>query len=229
MLTLRLHLAYPYEDHQNCRPNGQPVAVILATTVVVRIGFSLTKCTAEHRMKGIAMKKLTRILTMGGFGLLAALATGAGPANAATPSATPESKTVVKQVQWRSGVDVVGYYRNLQECELAGQFGERTGHWDDHNCTIVRLGVRSGAWALQVASGDDWDRGGFGVPFRAIGGFPIQFRPVWAGAFRGNNHGPIRGNNHGGGNHGGNNHGGNNHGGGDHGHGGGNHGHGHGH
>jgi hypothetical protein len=169
----------------------------------------------EHHMKGIAMKNLTRILTMGGFGLLAALTTGAGAAQAATTtSAAPESKTVAKQVQWRSGVDVVGYYRNLRGCELAGQFGERAGDWDDHNCTPIRIGVRRGAWALQVASDDDWDRVGFGVPFRAIGHFPGQFRPVWAGEFRGGH----RGHGHGGSNHHGGGHGGGGHHGGGHGH-----------
>jgi len=65
-------------------------------------------------MKGIAMKKLTRILTMGGFGLLAALATGAGPANAATAHSVPESKTTkAHQVIWRDGNQVVGFYRTL--------------------------------------------------------------------------------------------------------------------
>jgi hypothetical protein len=134
------------------------------------------------------MKKLTRILTMSGFGLLAALAGGAGPAQASAP----EGKTVgAHHVQWRAGDDVVGYYRTLRDCEIAGRFGERTGHWDDHNCSPVRVGVRRGAWALQVASNDDWHRHGFGVPFRATSGFPTQFRPVWAGAFNpgpGNNH-----------------------------------------
>jgi hypothetical protein len=146
----------------------------------------------EHRMKGIAMKNLTRILTMGGFGLLAALATGAGPANAATAStAAPEGKTVAHHTQWRSGDDIVGYYRNLRNCELAGQFGERAGNWDDHNCSIVRIGLRRGAWALQVASDDDWNRVGFGVPFGAINRFPGQFRPVWAGSFRPGRPGPF--------------------------------------
>ena len=145
----------------------------------------------ETPLKGIALKKLTRILTMGGFGLLAALATGAGPANASTPTATPESKTVAHHVQWRADEDVVGYYRNLRDCELAGQFGERAGNWDDHNCSIVRIGPRNGAWALQVASDDDWDRVGFGVPFRAINGFPFRFRPVWAGEFRPGRPGPF--------------------------------------
>jgi hypothetical protein len=181
------------------------------------------------------MNKLTRILTMGGFGLLAALATGAGAAQAASPTAVPEAKAAAgHNVQWGAGDEVVGYYRTLQGCELAGQYGERAGDWDDHNCSITRIGVRSGAWALQVSSDDDWNQLGFGVPFGDVGHFPGQFRPVWAGQWNhgrpgqfghgGNNHG---GNNHGGNNHGGNNHGGNNHGGNNHGgnnHGGNNHG-----
>ncbi|MFD0519639.1 hypothetical protein [Paractinoplanes durhamensis] len=131
------------------------------------------------------MKKLTRILTMGGFGLLAALAT-AGPATAATPSGNHGLKPAAAShnIQWGFGESIVGYYRTLQGCELAGNFGERVGNWDDHNCTPVRLGVRRGAWALQVASDDNWDRLGFGVPFHAIGGFPTRFRPYWPGTFR---------------------------------------------
>jgi hypothetical protein len=140
-----------------------------------------------HREKpheGNAMKNLTHILTMGGFGLLAALASGAGPAQAASSRIMPEGgATAVHHVQWRAGDDVVGYYRTLRDCERAGQFGERTGNWDDHNCSVVRIGIRRGAWALQVASRDDWHRHGFGVPFRATHGFPNQFRPVWAGTF----------------------------------------------
>ncbi|MET3428387.1 hypothetical protein BJ973_007599 [Actinoplanes tereljensis] len=120
---------------------------------------------------------------MGGFGLLAALAT-AGPAAAATQSGNHEPRPAAAHQFWGSGEQVVGYYRTLQGCELAGNFGERVGNWDDHNCAPVRVGLRSGAWALQVASNDDWDRIGFGVPFRAIGGFPSRFRPVWPGQFR---------------------------------------------
>ncbi|MCU7722230.1 hypothetical protein ODJ79_00725 [Actinoplanes sp. KI2] len=131
------------------------------------------------------MKKLTRILTMGGFGLLAALATGAGPANAATANSVPESKsTNAHQIFWRDGEQIVGYYRTLGGCELAGNFGERVGNWDAHNCSPVRIGLRRGAWALQVASYDNWDRLGFGIPFRAINGFPIRFRPIWPGVCR---------------------------------------------
>jgi hypothetical protein len=181
------------QDYQKRRPNGHPAAVIPTTTAVARIGFSLSKCTAKHRLKGIAMNKLTRALTMGGFGLLAALATGAGPAQAATTGSVPESKSSAHHVEWRSGEQIVGYYRTLRGCELAGQFGERAGNWDDHNCSIIRLGFRRGAWALQVASYDDWDRGGFGVPFRAVHGFPSRFRPVWPGVFRPGHPGPVFG------------------------------------
>ncbi|MEU4239172.1 hypothetical protein [Actinoplanes sp. NPDC026619] len=130
------------------------------------------------------MKKLTRILTMGGFGLLAALAT-AGPASAAPQGGHQENRPAgANRVEWRSGDQVVGFYRTLGSCELAGSFGERAGNWDDHLCSPVRVGVRRGAWALQVASDDNWDRIGFGVPFGAIGHFPGQFRPMWPGAFR---------------------------------------------
>jgi hypothetical protein len=151
---------------------------------VGEIGFSLPKGTTNNRSKGTAMNKLTRIMTMGGFGLLAAVATGVGPAQAATSNIAPESKPAVGHAQWRDGGDTVGYYRSVQECEMAGQFGERSGDWDDHDCNFIRLGFRHGTWALQVASDNDWDRNGFGVPFRAIHGFPNQFRPAWPGQFR---------------------------------------------
>jgi hypothetical protein len=208
----------------------------------VGIGFSLPKGTAKHRLKGIAMNKLTRILTMGGFGLLAALATSAGPANASVAKPAPEHKAAaVSHAAWRTaGDDIVGYYRTLQGCELAGQYGERAGDWDDHDCTPVRLGLRRGAWALRVDSDNDWDSLGWGVPFGAVSDFPVAFRPVWGGHFRGrllhrghdfdrfrdfrHDHGDHgdHGDHHGGGdNHGGGDHhgGGDNHGGGDHHHG----------
>jgi hypothetical protein len=145
-------------------------------------------------MKGIAMKKLARILTMGGFGVLAAVATGAGAAQAAAPHGPAEHKApAAHQIDWRGDDQIVGFYRTLPDCELAGNFGERVGNWDDHDCSIVRIGVRQGAWALRVASEDDWNRGGFGVPFRAIHGFPVRFRPVWPGVFRPGMPGPVFG------------------------------------
>ncbi|GAA2685146.1 hypothetical protein Apa02nite_031400 [Actinoplanes palleronii] len=143
------------------------------------------------------MNKLTRTLTMGGFGILAALAVGAAPAQATTGNAVPEKKSASHKVQLREGVQVVGYYRTPQACELAGRFGERDGYWDIHDCSPVRLGLRRGAWALQVASDDDWDRVGFAVPLRAVVGFPVRFRPIWPGQYGpgrpggfGHGHGP---------------------------------------
>jgi hypothetical protein len=136
------------------------------------------------------MNKLTRIMVMGGLGLLAALTAGAGPAQAA--SGVPESKSTVGQAQWRDGDEIVGFYQTPQACELAGQFGERSNNWDDHDCSYERLGLRRGAWALRVTSDDDWDRLGFGVPFRAIVGFPNQFRPVWPGQFQPGHPGHFR-------------------------------------
>ena len=168
-----------------------------STSDVEEIGFSIAKGTAKYRMKGIAMNKLTRVMVMGGFGLLAALATGAGPAQAATASGVPESKPAVGQAQWLDSDEVVGYYRTPQACEMAGQFGERSGNWDDHDCSYENVGLRSGAWALRVASDDDWDRLGFGVPFRAIHAFPGQFRPVWPGEFRPGHSGQFHHDQHG--------------------------------
>ena len=127
--------------------------------------------------------KLTRIMTMGGFGLLTALA-GAGTAQAATVNPSPESKPAARHAQWQDGDRVVGFYRTLRGCALAGRFGERAGHWDEYDCTPVRIGLRRGAWALSVESDNDWNRSGFGVPFRAINRFPTQYRPVWPGQFR---------------------------------------------
>lgn len=131
------------------------------------------------------MKKLTRILTVGGLGLLGALAAGAGPAQAAsTHESKPAPRHIEERAEWRDNGQAVGYYRSLQACELTGVFGERNGNWDDHDCTLVRVGYRNGAWALQVASYDNWNRVGFGVPFRAICAFPTQYRPVWVGSLR---------------------------------------------
>ena len=176
------------------RPFWRSAMYASSTSDVAEIGFSIPKGTAKHGMKGIAMNKLTRIMIMGGFGLLATLATGAGPAQAADASGAPASKPMVSQAQWGDDDDdVVGYYRTPQGCELAGQFGERAGNWDDHDCNYERVGLRRGAWALRVTSDDDWNRLGFGVPFRAVGGFPNQFRPVWSGHFRPGHHGHFGG------------------------------------
>ncbi len=131
------------------------------------------------------MNKLTRAITLGGFGVLTALTVGMGPAQAApaTP-ATPESRTTVSHNVWRGESQVVGFYRSPRACRLAGAYGERAGAWDDYDCDFVRVGARRGAWALQVADYDNWGRLGVGRPFQVVRGFPVQFRPVWAGQFR---------------------------------------------
>ncbi|MCM4081238.1 hypothetical protein [Paractinoplanes hotanensis] len=140
------------------------------------------------------MNKLTRAITMGGFGVLAALAVGTGPAQAGTSAgAAVESKSTAGQVsQWRDGTQVVGFYRSLRDCELAGQFGERVGAWDDHDCDPVHLGVRRGTWALEVADDDNWGPAGFGRPFNVVRGFPSQFRPGWWGQVRAGSPGHFR-------------------------------------
>ncbi|WP_250002116.1 hypothetical protein [Actinoplanes sp. M2I2] len=131
------------------------------------------------------MNKLTRAITLGGFGVLTALTVGMGPAQAAPAApASMETKTTASQNVWRGESQVVGFYRSLRACEMAGQYGERAGAWDDHDCSIVRVGPRRGAWALQVADYDNSGRFGFGRPFQVVRGFPVQFRPVWAGQFR---------------------------------------------
>jgi hypothetical protein len=140
------------------------------------------------------MKKLTRALTMGGFGVLAALAVGTAPAQASgTAGTAAASKSGPSHVaQWRDGTQVVGFYRSLRACELAGQFGERSGAWDDHDCDFVQLGVRRGSWALEVESEDDWGPAGFGRPFALVRGFPVQFRPGWWGQMRPGHRGMFR-------------------------------------
>ncbi|WP_250035967.1 hypothetical protein [Paractinoplanes maris] len=131
------------------------------------------------------MNKLTRAITLGGFGVLAALAVGTGPAQAAgTATATPESKTAASRADWRLDGEVVGYYPSLRSCEMAGRYGERAGAWDDHDCSPVRGGLRHGTWALEVGDDDNWGRFGFGRPFQVIRTFPGQFRPRFAGQFR---------------------------------------------
>ena len=131
------------------------------------------------------MNKLTRALTLGGFGVLTALTVGMGPAQAAPAApAAPESKTTASHNVWRGESQVVGFYRSLRACQLAGIYGERSGAWDDFDCNAVRVGIRRGAWALEVADYDNWGSFGFGRPFQVVRGFPTQFRPVWAGQFR---------------------------------------------
>lgn len=139
------------------------------------------------------MNKLTRAITLGGFGALTALTLGMGPAQAAPAAPTaPDSKTTVSQNAWRGESQIVGFYRSLRACRLAGVHGERAGAWDDFDCTVVRVGPRRGAWALEVADYDNWGRFGFGRPFQIVRAFPVQFRPVWVGQFRPVRHGQFQ-------------------------------------
>jgi hypothetical protein len=108
-------------------------------------------------------------MTMGGMGALAALAIGAGPAQAAGTSNSAAAKPSAGQARQHHGGDrTVGYYRSGRACELAGRIGERFGRWDDHDCDFVRFGFHRGQWELQVSR----DRRGHGFP-----GFPGHHRP----------------------------------------------------
>jgi hypothetical protein len=114
------------------------------------------------------MNKAIRLLTMAGMGLMASVAIGAGPAQATDNSAQPAVKpatgksTAVQQDRWRDRDRdrdrVVGYYRSLRACELAGRIGERFDRWEDYDCDYVRFGFRRGAWALEVEQDWNWGR-----------------------------------------------------------------------
>ena len=104
------------------------------------------------------MNKTTRLLSLTGMGVFAALAIGAGPAQAAGSSATtPAPKTVAQHHGWDR---TVGYYRSARACEIAGHIGERVGRWDDHDCNFLRFGFRRGEWALSVSNSRDWNSHG---------------------------------------------------------------------
>jgi hypothetical protein len=122
----------------------------------------------EKTRRDIAMNKSMRVLTMAGMGILAGLTIGAGPAQASDASPQPSAKAssgAAGQVQQHRGRDrdqVVGYYRSLRACELAGRIGERFNKWDDYDCDFVRFGFRRGAWALEVERDWNWNRPGLG-------------------------------------------------------------------
>ncbi|MEV4277036.1 hypothetical protein [Actinoplanes xinjiangensis] len=138
------------------------------------------------------MKKLARMLTMGGFGLLTALAVGAGPVQATPGGTVPVTTPGPRHIELREDVQIAGYYRTESSCKRSGWFGERNAHWDVYQCDRVRVGYRRGAWALQAASYDDWNRLGFGIPLSAVCDFPAQYRPVWVGQFRPGRPGWVR-------------------------------------
>jgi hypothetical protein len=107
------------------------------------------------------MNRIARLLAMSGLGLGAALAIGAGPAQAATAAtqAGAHSTSVQAGGHWSSDDDdVVGYFRTRSGCERVGEIGEHRGRWDDYDCSRVRFGFNRGAWVLEVSS-DDWNGG----------------------------------------------------------------------
>jgi|tagenome__1003787_1003787.scaffolds.fasta_scaffold20984553_3 hypothetical protein len=112
------------------------------------------------------MNKVARLLTMAGMGLMAGVAIGSGPAQAAGVTGQQVAKPAAGQSQQaqqhRDRDEVVGYYRSLRACEFAGRIGERFNGWDDHDCTFVRFGFHRGAWALEVGRDRDWHRPGHG-------------------------------------------------------------------
>jgi hypothetical protein len=143
------------------------------------------------------MNKATRLLTVTGMGALAALAIGAGPAQAAGTAGSPAAKPSAGQTQQSHNWDrTIGYYRSAGACEMAGRIGERFGRWDDHDCDFIRFGFRHGSWALQV--GRDWNRPGHGFPGHGFPGhnrpghgFPGHHQPGSQGHHLPGGHGPI--------------------------------------
>ncbi|MGX6603017.1 hypothetical protein ACWKSP_12890 [Micromonosporaceae bacterium Da 78-11] len=105
------------------------------------------------------MNRVTRLLAIAGLGLGAAVAIGAGPAQAATDTTQGTSNTGSTQARgdWDDD-EVVGYFRTLGGCERAGRLGEIRDRWDDYDCSRVRWGSHRGAWELEVST-DDWNDG----------------------------------------------------------------------
>ncbi|GAA0509896.1 hypothetical protein Ade02nite_53080 [Paractinoplanes deccanensis] len=109
------------------------------------------------------MNRITRMLTVSGLGLVAAATLGAGPAMAATGSSSagvaPQASQGTTQ-HWYDDDDdsrVVGYYRSLRRCIIAGRIGERFDRWDDSECVRVGYGFHR-RYALVVEFDDnDWD------------------------------------------------------------------------
>jgi hypothetical protein len=117
------------------------------------------------------MNKTMRVLTMAGMGVIAGLAIGAGPAQAADTVSQPVTKTATAQASQSSQASqtkqfprrdrVVGYYRTRGACEMAGRIGERFNRWNRYDCDYVRRPFGRGVWALEVSRG--WNWGGPGI------------------------------------------------------------------
>jgi hypothetical protein len=121
------------------------------------------------------MNKITRVLTMSGMGLIAAVlmagpAQASGSADQATAkSAASQSAQGSKAQQHRDRDYVAGYYRSHRACEFAGRIGERFNRWDSYDCDYVGFGFRRGLWRLEVER-NFWG-GGFNNIRHNNGGF----------------------------------------------------------
>ena len=123
------------------------------------------------------MNKAMRFLTMTGMGVLAGVAFGVGPAQAADATAATAGRSGQStQVKHWDRDEVVGYYRSLRACELAGRIGERFGRWDDYDCDFQRRGFHRGYFALEVERGWGWNRPGHGHRPWGHGGFGGDYR-----------------------------------------------------
>jgi hypothetical protein len=112
------------------------------------------------------MKNTFRLLTMAGMGLVAGVAFGSGPAQAAEATPQPVAKKVAPQSSQAEARHnrswVAGYYRSGRQCEFAGRIGERFNKWDDFDCDPIRFGLHRGTWVLRVEQDWNWNRPGFG-------------------------------------------------------------------
>jgi hypothetical protein len=110
------------------------------------------------------MNKITRVLTMSGIGLVAAVMM-AGPAQASGTAAQADSKSSASQSskaqQHRDREYVAGYFSSRRDCQIEGIKGRWIGRWDRFDCDFLRLGLRGGTWRLEVER--DWRDNGFGI------------------------------------------------------------------
>lgn len=99
------------------------------------------------------MNKITRVLTMSGIGLVAAVMM-AGPVQASDSSAQPATKSAASQSdkaqQHRDREYVAGYFSSLRSCEREGRKGQWNRRWHSYDCDLVPFGLRSGLWRLEV-------------------------------------------------------------------------------
>ena len=103
------------------------------------------------------MNRVTRVLAIAGLSLGAAVAIGAGPAQAAPSTGQTTAGSTTQARGWDDD-EVVGYFNSRRECERVGRIGERRDRWDDYDCDRVRGGFGRGTWVLEVSDWNDgWD------------------------------------------------------------------------